>query len=80
MKNIFKGGLTALKDRSLIQITGNTELLAESCGEVQAYDETQLVFKAKKKITVEGTGLVMTNLESGAVSISGTISAIKFGE
>lgn len=78
MKNSLKKRFDGLRDRSLIQITGSREILAEGCGEVRTFDENCIVFVAKRTICIEGEGLSMTNLENGAVIISGNFSAIKF--
>ena len=78
MKKVIKNRFDAFRDRSLIQITGNREILAEGCGEVRTFNENCVVFVAKRTICIEGDGLSMTNLENGAVIISGNFSAIKF--
>ncbi|MBE6688072.1 MAG: hypothetical protein E7588_02205 [Ruminococcaceae bacterium] len=78
MKNIFKNSMCFMKERSLIQICGDCEMLAEGCGKVIGYDEKQIVFVAGRTIVVEGEGLTMTNMENGAVLVKGKFSAIKF--
>ena len=78
MKNIFKYNFSHINQKPLIQINGTDEMLAEGCGEVKLYDETKIVFKALKTVTVEGKRLLMTNLESGAVSVKGRIFSVRF--
>lgn len=78
MKKNWEKGLPTVHRGSLIQITGSDELLAEGCGEVRLYDENKIIFRTKRRIIIEGRQLVMTNLDSGAVSVKGKIALIKF--
>lgn len=78
MKNIFKDKFSRINRKPLIQINGTDEVLAEGCGEVKLYDETKIIFKSERNVIIEGEKLIMTNLENGAVAVSGRISFVKF--
>ena len=80
MKSIFKDLKSEIFEKSIIQIYGNGEVLAEGCGQIKIYTEDKIVFCAQKCVEIYGEGLVMNNLGCGYVSIRGKITDIKFGE
>ncbi|MBQ9941124.1 MAG: YabP/YqfC family sporulation protein [Clostridia bacterium] len=80
MKKILNSTEKSDNNRAVIQIFGDGKLVAEDCGSIKTYDSDRIVFKSKSCVEVNGEKLKMTYLGYGAVSISGKISAIKFGE